>query len=107
MNRLTQAAVVSSNTRTARIFTKKTTVAVMLIQIIATAIVLVAAVMLRSSLQATSVGPKRGCVSSQDSIFGELFVKQGSARMKKIVLGMTGKNAPRIPRPQSPSPVIK
>ncbi len=107
MYRLTQTAVVSSNSRTARIFTKKTTVAVMLIQIIATAIVLVATVMLRSSLQATSVGPKRGCVNSHDSIFGELFVKQGSARMKKIVLGMTGKNAPRIPRPQSPSPDIK
>jgi hypothetical protein len=57
-----------------------------------------------SRFHARKVGPKTGCSSSQFSKKGELRVRQGSAKIKKMVLGMTGRIAPMIPSPTSAVP---
>ena len=49
-------------------------------------------------------GPNQLWFSSHASNRGLERAKHGSARMRKIVVGMIGKNAPMIPRPVSRLP---
>jgi|GEM_PF-2963697 len=56
---------------------------------------------------ATRLGPYLGCCMSQFSRRGEDFVKQKSAPIKKTVVGMTGKNAPIIPKSVKTNPSDK
>ncbi len=71
------------------------------------AIILVRFEIALSRFHARSVGPNAGCSSSQFSKEGELRVRQGSAKIKKMVLGMTGRTAPMIPKPTSAVPAQK
>lgn len=59
-----------------------------------------------SSFHERSDGPNTRWFSSHASNFGLERAKQGSARMRKIVVGMMGKNAPIIPRPVSAIPSV-
>src|SRR3546814_8439464 len=54
--------------------------------------------------QARNVGPKRGCARSQASSRDEDRAKQPAPRIMKIVVGISGTNAPTNPRPTHSKP---
>ncbi len=56
------------------------------------------------SRQSRSIGPNCGCKSSHASRRLEDFAKQAAARIKKGVVGKTGRNAPIKPSATKPSP---
>jgi hypothetical protein len=53
----------------------------------------------RSSRQASSIGPKRGCACSHASSRGDAFGAAQAATRRKGVVGSRGKKTPAIARP--------
>lgn len=52
----------------------------------------------------STAGPNLGCRSIHASNLGEPCAKQPAAKMTKIVVGISGRNAPMIPSARNPQP---
>lgn len=100
---MSATAIVSSIAWTQSFETKKQDPTIE-IQISEIAIAFVRAVTLPVSSQSRRVGPTTRWLRSQHSIFALLFLKHQRARMKKMVVGSTGKKMPSVPNPTNANP---